>query len=112
MRRGGNPSKMAATVALARVLECERAGVWLDDRQTLADYLTGWLAYKATTLKPTTVALYTDYINKDLVPALGAVRLESLSHQHVARFIHDQLAKGRRPTGIAPLRRNAVERNQ
>ena len=47
MRRGGYPTRKAATTALARVLDCERAGIWLDDRQTVADYLTTWLAEKS-----------------------------------------------------------------
>ena len=100
MRRGGYPTRKAATAALTRVLECERAGIWLDDRQTVADYLATWLAEKSRTLKPTTAAVYTDYINKDLVPAFGAVRLEKLNHLHVARFIDEQLAAGRGPTTV------------
>lgn len=100
MRRGGHPTRKAATAALTCVLECERAGIWLDDRQTVADYLATWLAEKSRTLKPTTAANYSDYIAKDLVPAFGAVRLKKLNHLHVARFIDDQLAAGRGPTTI------------
>jgi integrase len=103
MRRGGYPTRKAATAALTRVLECERSGIWLDDRQTVADYLTTWLAEKSRTLKPTTAAVYTDYINKDLVPAFGAIRLEKLNHLHVARFIDEQLTAGRGPTTIRRL---------
>ena len=100
MRRGGYPTRKAATAALTRVLDCERAGIWLDDRQTVADYLTTWLTEKSRTLKPTTAAVYTDYIVKDLIPAFGAIRLEKLNHLHVARFIDEQLAAGRGPTTI------------
>ncbi len=103
LRRGGYPTRKAATTALARVLDCERSGIWLDDRQTVADYLTTWLAEKSRTLKPTTIAVYTDYIIKDLVPAFGAIRLEKLNHLHVARFIDEQLAAGRGPTTIRRL---------
>ena len=100
MRRGGYPTRKAATAALARVLDWERAGIWLDDRQTVADYLTTWLTEKSRTLKPTTVAVYTDYIVKDLIPAFGIIRLEKLNHLHVARFIDEQLAAGRGTTTI------------
>ena len=48
---------------------------------------------KSRTLKPTTTAVYSDYIIKDLVPAFGAIRLEKLNHLHVARFIDEQLAR-------------------
>ena len=69
------------------MLEGERAGVYLDDAQTVADYLVGWLDAKARRLKPTTVASYRDYLNNDLLPAFGAVRLERLTHQHVDQFV-------------------------
>jgi integrase len=103
MRRGGYPTRAAATAALTHVLECERAGVWLDDTQTVADFLTTWLAEKSRHLKPTTAAVYHDYIANDLIPAFGAVRLEKLNHLHIARFIDDQLAAGRGPTTVRRL---------
>jgi hypothetical protein len=56
MGRCGYPTQTDARSALRRVLECERAGIHLDDRQTLADYLTDWLAGKAMSPKPTTSA--------------------------------------------------------
>lgn len=100
MRRGGFASRAEAQTALGRVLACERAGIHLDDQQTVANYLTTWLADKSLVLKPTTIARYTDYIRNDLVPALGAVRLEKLSHAHIAVFIHHQLAAGRGPVTL------------
>ncbi|HEY2765530.1 MAG TPA: site-specific integrase, partial [Pseudonocardiaceae bacterium] len=102
MRRGGFATKTAAQAALATVLDCERSGIHPDDQQTVADYLTTWLAEKSRTLKPTTIARYRDYLTKDLIPALGAVRLDALSHQHIAAFISHQLDAGR---GLVTLRR-------
>lgn len=95
MRRSGYPTKTEATEALSKVLECERAGVHLDDTETVAQYLTTWLDAKARNLKPNTVARYRDYIAKDLVPAIGAVRLERLTHEHIKQFIANQIAAGR-----------------
>lgn len=100
MRRSGFPSQSTARAALHRVLACEQAGIRIDDRQTVADYLTSWLEAKSRTLKPTSLARYTDYINKDLCPALGHLRLEELSHHHGADFITDQLGLGRRPVTL------------
>jgi hypothetical protein len=100
MRRSGYPTRKAALAALTRVLECERTGIWLNDTQTVADYLTSWLADKTLTLKPTTIANYTAYLTNNLLPALGAVRLEKLNQFHIARFIHDQLSAGRGPTTL------------
>ena len=100
MRRSGYATRSAARTALAKVLECERAGVQLDDTQTVADYLTAWLEAKARTLKPTTLARYRDYLHNDLLPAFGAVRLEQLRHQHVDQFIRTELAAGRGPVTL------------
>lgn len=100
LRRSGFDTKAHAQSELDRVLACERTGVIIDDRQTVADYLTGWLATKALTLKPTTMAGYTDYITKDLIPALGGIRLEQLSHQHIAQFVRIQLDADRGPVTL------------
>jgi len=100
MRRSGYKTRSDARAALARVLECERAGVYIDDAQTVADYLVGWLDAKARRLKPNTVARYHDYLHNDLLPAFGAVRLERLTHQHVYQFVRSQLASGHGPVTV------------
>jgi hypothetical protein len=85
------------------VLEYERTGIVVDDKQTVADYLMKWLRAKGLVLKSTTIANYHAYAHKDLIPRLGTIRLEDLSHhQHVELFVHDQLASGR---GHVTLRR-------
>ncbi len=33
------------------------------------------------------MARYRDYITKDLAPALGAIRLEELTHHHIATLV-------------------------
>jgi hypothetical protein len=95
MRRCGFSTQAHARTALHRVLACEQAGIHSDDRQTVAEYLNDWLGYKQRTLKPTTMARYRDYVHKDLSPALGALRLEELTHHHVSSFVSIQLAAGR-----------------
>lgn len=100
LRRGGFPTQAAARSALHRVLACERAGVHSDDRQTLADHLATWIEHKALSLKPTTMARYRDYVTKDLSPALGAIRLEELTHHHIAAWVGEQLTAGRGPVTV------------
>jgi hypothetical protein len=100
MRRSGCGTRADARAALATVLECERASVYLDDTQTVADYLISWLDTKARRLKPTTIARYRDYLHNDLLPAFGAVRLERLTHRHVDQFVRTQLAAGRGPITV------------
>lgn len=103
LRRGGYPTRAAAVAGLDHVLQCERSGIVFDDTETVAAYLSAWLHEKSRSLKATTLAIYTDYVEKDLAPALGALRLEKLNHLHVARFIDDQLAAGRGPTTVRRL---------
>jgi Phage integrase, N-terminal SAM-like domain len=49
-----------------------------------AGYLTDWLEDKRRTLKPKTTYRYTEIVTKELIPALGALPLEQLNHDHVA----------------------------
>jgi hypothetical protein len=70
MRRSGYTTKTEASGALSKVLECERAGVHLDDTEPVAQYLTTWLETKTPVLRPNTVLRYRAYINQDWsVPA-------------------------------------------
>lgn len=100
MRRRGSPTRTAARRALADVTARQGAGVKLDDRETVASNLRAWLTDKRHALKPKTLHQYGEYIEKDLIPALGAIRLEALRHEHVASMIRDLQAAGRGPTTI------------
>lgn len=95
MRRSGYPTKSAAQRALTDVLARHGAGVKVDDRQKTAAYLTGWLAQKRHKLKPKTLYRYTEIVTNELVPALGALPLEQLSHEHVAAFVAELEVAGR-----------------
>lgn len=95
VRRGGFLTEERAATALRRLLEGEHGGFDADPNQNLAEYLTTWLKDKQLTLKPTTYARYRDYTFHDLIPHLGTVRLDDLGHQHIAGFVHTQLAHGR-----------------
>ena len=99
-RRSGFATKVEAADALAKVLECEHAGIELDDTETVAHYLTGWLEEKKTSLKPNTVRRYRDYLTNDLIPAFGAIQLERLTHVHITYFIAQQQAAGRGPVTL------------
>ncbi|MBA2945663.1 site-specific integrase [Streptomyces sp. PSKA28] len=100
VRRGGFDSLEAAEAALRRFLECEADGFNGDPNQTVADYLTVWLAAKALVLKPTTMARYRDYVRNDLIPAFGILKLDELGHRHIAAFATGQLAVGRGRTTL------------
>ncbi|WP_280702501.1 site-specific integrase [Kitasatospora sp. GP82] len=95
VRRGGFPTEDAAHTALRRMIEGHTGGFTADPNQTVAEYLTAWLQAKELVLKPTTLARYRTYVTTDLIPALGAVRLDDLGYPHIAGFVHTQLAHGR-----------------
>lgn len=95
MRRRGFATKAAAQRALDDVLVRQGAGVQVDDRENVAAYLHEWMAGMDRKLKAKTSLGYRCYIDNDLVPALGAVRLERLTHRHVAQLIADMEAAGR-----------------
>jgi integrase len=95
MRRGGYPTKSAAQRALTDVLTRYGTGVKVDDRETVASYLAVWLNGKRHALKPKTLHRYSEIITKELVPALGALPLEQLHHDHVTTFIAELEDAGR-----------------
>lgn len=94
-RRGGFSTKREAARELAKVTARVDASVKVDDRETVAGYLDGWLRGKTHALKPKTHASYSEYVNKRIVPVLGAIRLESLRHEHVVAFVDTLAADGR-----------------
>jgi integrase len=75
--------------------------VKVDDRQTVAGYLAAWLDGKRHALKPKTMYRYNEIVTKELVPTVGALPLEQLSHEHVAALIAELEEAGR---GAATIR--------
>ena len=99
VRRGGYSTRDRARDALWRFHEGRALGFDADPNQSVAHYLREWLRTKEQTLKPTTVERYRAAVERDLVPALGAVRLDDLGHDHIAAFAQRELDNGRgRPT--------------
>ncbi|MGQ0776791.1 MAG: site-specific integrase [Pseudonocardiales bacterium] len=95
MRRGSYPTKGAAQRALTDVLTRYDAGVKVDDRETVAGYLTAWLDGKRNALKPKSLYRYSEIITKELAPTLGALPLEQLRHDHVAALVAELEETGR-----------------
>ncbi|UGQ11061.1 site-specific integrase [Yinghuangia sp. ASG 101] len=100
VRRGGFESQSSAKAALRRLLDGEVGGFDADPNQTVAEYLDGWLAEKELTLKPTTYVRYRDYVTNDLIPGLGAMRLDDLGHRQILAFVRRELAAGRGRTTL------------
>lgn len=86
--------------ALQRLVASDGDGFFADPNQTVGDYLTAWLQAKAMALKPTTMARYRAYVQADLVPALGHIKLDDLGYAHIAAFVRNQFAHGRGPVTV------------
>lgn len=102
MRRHRWTTKKPAEAALRDVQSRNGQGVDVDDRELVADWLRTFLHEKRHTLKPKTLHQYRLYVDQDLIPALGAIRLEHLRHTHVSALISDMEAAGR---GAPTIRR-------
>ncbi|MEU5611529.1 hypothetical protein AB0H03_22810 [Streptomyces sparsogenes] len=61
-------------------------------------------------LKPTTLARYRDYVTGDLIPALGALKLDELGHRHIAGFVHTQPRRRPRPSDRLPVPGHPLQR--
>lgn len=63
-------------------------GVTVTRSIRLEDWLNRWLTIASKRTKPKTLATYRSYVDRYLIPALGRVRLDKLTTQHV-RDLHD-----------------------
>lgn len=95
VRRGGFENAWTAEATLRRYLEGRRLGFDADPNETVAAYLTKWLKTMESVLKPTTFRRYRTYVECELIPVFGAIRLEELAHDHIAAYAHEQLDTGR-----------------
>ncbi|MGY1846874.1 tyrosine-type recombinase/integrase [Blastococcus sp. SYSU DS1021] len=103
-RKGGFPTKAEADAALAAVLHAANTGDHRHDgRQTVGAYLAAWLANReADGLRASTAVMYRRYVERDIVPALGHVRLGDLRPGHVEKLMRDLRVAGR---GATTMRR-------
>ena len=104
VRRMGYPTKREAQTERARLVSQVTSGRYSYDRSlTVRQWLAEWLERRIQDgLRPSTSVMYRRYVERDLQPALGHIRLNELRHHHVDRFLHEQLAVGR---GVVTVRR-------
>ncbi|WP_375389117.1 tyrosine-type recombinase/integrase [uncultured Amnibacterium sp.] len=104
VRRMGFPTKRAAQAERARLLAQVASGRYSHDRSlTVREWLSEWLERRVRDgLRPSTTVMYRRYVERDLQPGLGHLRLSELRHHHVDRFLQAQLASGR---GVVTVRR-------
>lgn len=102
LRKGGYTTKREAQAALAVIVGQVSAGDYRDDeKQTLSTYLQHWIARQVEDgLRPSTERGYRSYIDHDITPALGHVRLGRLTPGHVDAFIRQLRRDGRGTTTV------------
>jgi integrase len=71
--------------------------------QTVAAYLAGWLEGTRSSIKPGTWRRYEQYVRVHAVPAIGGVRLNGLTPQHLQNLYQDRLRAGSSPTSVHHL---------
>lgn len=74
------------------------------ERQTVAHYLTAWLATATPTVAPTTWERYEIDVRRHLIPALGRIRLAQLTPQQVQKLFADKLNAGLSPHSVRNMR--------
>lgn len=93
----GFPSRRAARTERARLITQIATGRYGYDRSlTVRQWLDEWLERRIRDgLRPSTTVMYRRYVEQDLQPGLGHLRLNDLRHNHVDHFLQAQLAAGR-----------------
>src|SRR5919108_882123 len=95
------PGRAGAREAAARrdqALRRASLGLASDPKLTVGDLLERWLRdVAAVKLRPRSFERYEGIVRRQLTPALGTVRLRSLTEQHVARA-YAELARPREVT--------------
>lgn len=107
LENGGRKSLYGTTRAqvaskLAAALRDRDRGLPIlgDERQTVGQFLTQWLADVKAQLRPSSHRRYSDYVRVHLVPTLGKVSLAKLTPQHLQALYSRKLADGLSPTTV------------
>jgi integrase len=78
---------------------------WGDSRQTVEQYMRWWLSEQAQPkTRPATFTTYKMYVERHILPELGAVRLARLSPQHVQALLNRKSAEGLQPRSVRQIR--------
>jgi integrase len=89
---------------LTAVLKARQDGLpVLGERQTVAQYLEGWLESARPSLRPRTFSRYEQYLRLHAIPEIGRLSLAKLGPQHLQRLYASRLEAGLSPTSVAHL---------
>lgn len=97
----GETRQEAARQLSLAIRDRELGIVDLDERQTVADFLTTWLQAERFRVKRTSAHRYEREIRLHLLPKLKGITLTKLTAQHIATLYATELAHGRSPNAVA-----------
>jgi len=103
--KGGFATKREGQAFLTETLSAIRTGGFAEPTKiTLAEYITErWLPGREASLRASTLDAYRRSIELHLLPALGHVKLQQLSPDHLDRFYADLLRSGLAPKTVRNL---------
>jgi integrase len=90
-------TKREAGALLVQLLHQRDTGIDVPPGKiTLAEFLERWLEdYARPNVSPKTFLQYSDFVHRQLIPAIGAVPLAKLRPQHIQRYYSHALQRGR-----------------
>jgi integrase len=98
-------SRAEAAAKLTAALRDRDRGlpVSMDERQTVAQYLSVWLKTIKPTIRPRTWGRYRELVSLHIVPEIGKLALTKLTPQHVQRLYSTKLDAGLSSTTVHHL---------
>jgi integrase len=72
-------------------------------KQTVEQFLANWLTAHNPSVRPRTTERYEGFVRLHVVPAIGRVRLDKLTAQHVQTLYAQKLEEGLSPTTVNTL---------
>jgi len=105
---GGFPTVKAAAAARRDALTDLDKGTYVPPtRQTVAEWLTGWLEAQASQLKPSTLDSYRWLVQSYVIPTLGGIELQALTPPALTRFytrLHSEGGHNGKPLSLRTVR--------
>jgi len=102
LRKSGFTTKRDAQAALNTARTNAAKGLGSGDANiTIAKFLTGWLERKEQDgLRTSTLTMYRSYVDNEIIPALGRMKLADLRRHHVDEFVRSLGSDERGPTTV------------
>lgn len=94
-------SKRAAEAKLAELIHELDSGNYIKlNKTTVAQYLRRWLAEYKPSLTPRAYERYQGIVEKNLIPAIGSIRLVELRPEHIQRHYANMVDRGLAPRTV------------